>query len=341
MVNREPSDIPKARRRSCHASLVTWVMSHMCDEFWNRQQKVLFDIPKTRSSSLPLRTYVCMYLYLYAHTHTNTHTQTRTHTHTHTHTPAHKHIHASCTYPNAPAAYFAPFFEMSRTQDPPPQRKPLRGRRCRCTFLWNRDFSPFRDTRFVTEWRARGVTHEIVFHAYERAVCCSVLQCVAVCCNVLQCVAVCCSVLQCVAVCCRVLQGVAGCCRVLQGVAGCCSVLHGVTVWVQCECSVLPCVTVCCSVLQQSCHIYVWVMSHLWNRHVTHDAHYAYECVTSHMHESCHTYERDRSLILRSHVTHMKESCHTSKRIMPHVWMSHVTHMNESCHTYEWGMSHI
>jgi len=32
-----------------------------------------------------------------------------------------------------------------------------------------------------------------------RAVCCSVLQCVAVCCSVLQCVAMCCSVLQCVA----------------------------------------------------------------------------------------------------------------------------------------------
>jgi len=53
-----------------------------------------------------------------------------------------------------------------------------------------------------------------------RAVCCSVLQCVAVCCSVLQCAAVCCSVLQCVAVRCSVLQCVAVC------VAVCCGVLQ-------------------------------------------------------------------------------------------------------------------
>jgi len=40
----------------------------------------------------------------------------------------------------------------------------------------------------------------------KRAVCCSVLQCVAVCCSVLQCVAVCCSVLQCVAVSTRLVE---------------------------------------------------------------------------------------------------------------------------------------
>jgi len=56
-----------------------------------------------------------------------------------------------------------------------------------------------------------------------RAVCCSVLQCVAVCCGVLRCVAVCCGVLQCVAVCCSVLQCVAVCGSVLQCVAVCCS----------------------------------------------------------------------------------------------------------------------
>jgi len=57
-----------------------------------------------------------------------------------------------------------------------------------------------------------------------RAVCCSVLQCVAVCCSALQCVAVYCSVLQCVAVCCSVLQRVAVCCGVLQCVTLCCNV---------------------------------------------------------------------------------------------------------------------
>ena len=56
----------------------------------------------------------------------------------------------------------------------------------------------------------------------HRAVCCSVLQCVAVCCSVLQCVTVCCSVLQCVAACYSVLLCVA-------------------------LCRLLPCVTVCCS----------------------------------------------------------------------------------------------
>jgi len=68
----------------------------------------------------------------------------------------------------------------------------------------------------------------------HRAVCCSVLQCVAVCCSVLQ---MCCSVLQSVAlihrallhVCYAVVQCVAACCSVLQRVAACCSMLQFVT----------------------------------------------------------------------------------------------------------------
>jgi len=91
------------------------------------------------------------------------------------------------------------------------------------------------------------------------AVCCSALQRVVVCCSVLWCVAVCCGALQCVAVCCSVSQGVtvcgsawqcvAVCCRVLQCVlyvAGCCSALHYVAVC----CSVLQCGAVCRNVLQ-------------------------------------------------------------------------------------------
>ena len=42
--------------------------------------------------------------------------------------------------------------------------------------------------------------HHFITKNHTRAVCCSVLQCVAVCCTVLQCVAVCCRVLQYVAV---------------------------------------------------------------------------------------------------------------------------------------------
>ena len=81
-------------------------------------------------------------------------------------------------------------------------------------------------------------SHPIRCQTCCRAVCCSVLQCVAVAHNwrscerralresakvsrlvAEQCVAVCCSVLQCVAVCCSVLQCVAVCCSALQCVA--------------------------------------------------------------------------------------------------------------------------
>jgi len=73
---------------------------------------------------------------------------------------------------------------------------------------------------------------QIVCHARDGIVSCSVLQCVAVCCSVLQCVAVCCSVLQCVALCCCGQQiacharGCIVCCSVLQRFAACCSVLQ-------------------------------------------------------------------------------------------------------------------
>ena len=53
-----------------------------------------------------------------------------------------------------------------------------------------------------------GVSYQVSssFHQHLKAVCSSVLQCVAVCCSVLQCVVVCCSVVSFVAVCCSVLQ---------------------------------------------------------------------------------------------------------------------------------------
>ena len=53
----------------------------------------------------------------------------------------------------------------------------------------------------------------------SRAVCCSVLQCVAVFCSVLQCIAVRSSVMQLSLVCCSVLQRVAARCSVMQRVA--------------------------------------------------------------------------------------------------------------------------
>jgi len=122
-------------------------------------------------------------------------------------------------------------------------------------------------------------------------------------------------------------------------------------------------------------YLSVWVMSHIWMRHVTHmndrtqhmkDNVYERIWVTLHMNESCHTYECVTSHIWMSHVTHMHESRHTYAWVTSHICMSHVTHMhdmalrelnltyewvvshmNESCHiwmsrvTYEWVVSHI
>jgi len=86
--------------------------------------------------------------------------------------------------------------------------------------------------------------------------------------------------------------------------------------------------------MNASCHMYEWVMSHIWMSHVTH------------LNESSHTYEWVMSHIWMSHVTHMNKSFthmnkswHAHEWVMPHTWMSHATHMNESCHTHEWVMS--
>jgi len=85
--------------------------------------------------------------------------------------------------------------------------------------------------------------------------------------------------------------------------------------------------------LNASCHIYVWVMSHVRMRHVA-------LMTESHWHtnESCHTRERVVSHARMSRVTRTNESCHTHEWVVSHVRMSHVTHTNESCHTYEWVM---
>ena len=109
------------------------------------------------------------------------------------------------------------------------------------------------------------------------AVCCSVLQCVAVRCSALQCAAVCCSVLQCVAVCCSMLQ-----CSVLQCVCPVSNFSNSSIVRVLCVavcCRVLQCAAECCKYQmwlspvtheKESCHIYKWVMSHVWTNYVTH-----------------------------------------------------------------------
>ena len=63
--------------------------------------------------------------------------------------------------------------------------------------------------------------------------------------------------------------------------------------------------------------------------------------LVTHMNESCHLYEWVMSHIWMSHITHVNESYHTCEWVISRMWMSHITHMNESCHTYEWVMSHI
>jgi len=100
----------------------------------------------------------------------------------------------------------------------------------------------------------------------------------------------------------------------------------------------------------------LWVMSHVWIRHVTcmHTSvsHVARtkECESSrtsrhitHWHETCRTYGWDANNVLSpaSHFTHMHESWHTYAWVMAHIRMSHVTHLCRSCYTYEWGMDDI
>ena len=73
-----------------------------------------------------------------------------------------------------------------------------------------------------------------------------------------------------------------------------------------------------------SCHIYVWVMSHV-----------------TYVYESCRINAWVMSRMSMSHVTYMYESCHIYVWVMSHICMSHVTYMHESCHIYAWVMSHI
>ena len=70
----------------------------------------------------------------------------------------------------------------------------------------------------------------------------------------------------------------------------------------------------------QSCHIYVWVMSHICMSHVT------YVWVMSH--------------ICMSHVSYMYESCHKDVWVVSHACMSRVTYMYESCHIHVWVHMH-
>jgi len=85
---------------------------------------------------------------------------------------------------------------------------------------------------------------------------------------------------------------------------------------------------------------------------------------TTHMKNSCHTYEWVMSHARMGHVTHMRESCHTRVCVMSHrththtspsptlhkdwcewvvsnIWMSHATHANKSCDTCKSRMSHV
>jgi len=79
----------------------------------------------------------------------------------------------------------------------------------------------------------------------------------------------------------------------------------------------------------ESCHIFDWVMSHIWMSHVIRVNH------------SCHTYECVMVHVSMSHVTTSWHYMAMNEWVISHIWIRHVTHLNESCNTYELIMSHI
>jgi len=119
--------------------------------------------------------------------------------------------------------------------------------------------------------------------------------------------------------------------------------------------------------MNEPCHIYQWIVTHVWKLHVTY------------VNKSCNTQQRLEGLhhehVVTNVVTNDKasvsgrstctnlisninlirninESCHTYEWVMSHIWMSHVTHMDESClisissgismfMPHVWVMSHI
>jgi len=88
--------------------------------------------------------------------------------------------------------------------------------------------------------------------------------------------------------------------------------------------------------MDESCHMYGWVMSHIWMSHVTH------------MDASCHTYGCVMSHIWMSHGVNVNKSCHTYECVISHIWIRHVaymdesiTHMSTACRVYEWVNSQI
>jgi len=112
----------------------------------------------------------------------------------------------------------------------------------------------------------------------------------------------------------------------------------------------------------ESCHAYVWVMSHICMSHVTHVYESCHTCkwVSSHTQIStCSCCQKTRCSHYMSHVTPMSESRHISEWaraafaqdrtrcfdsyvwVTAHLGMSHGTHMNQSRRSYEWVTSHI
>jgi len=72
--------------------------------------------------------------------------------------------------------------------------------------------------------------------------------------------------------------------------------------------------------MNEPCHMYEWVMSHVWMNRIFKDIPVA--VATAIRHAIC-----------------MYQCIH--KYIISHAWMSHVTYMSEPYHMYEWVMSHM
>ena len=129
------------------------------------------------------------------------------------------------------------------------------------------------------------------------------------------------------------------------------------------------------AVMNESCHMYAWVMSHGWTSHVigmnaschtcawvmshiSHISSHTSQCITSRVHESCHTchtYHTYQCITSHTYQCITSQSCHTY-----HISMYHITRINESspaspphhsraslysavmdesCHTHEWVTS--
>ena len=67
--------------------------------------------------------------------------------------------------------------------------------------------------------------------------------------------------------------------------------------------------------MNKACHMYEWVLSHVWIRRITR------------INQACHAYKWDMSHIRMSHVTHMDESWHSHDKFTSCLYNFFISHM--------------